>query len=203
MQEAGSGVSDRWQARFNEILNDIQAIIRDNIAGSQSVKELVLNLKNFSRLDQAQWKEVSLVEGLETSLKILKPQIAEGIEVVREFEADPPVYCNPGQMNQVFVNIISNALQAMGDSGVLTLRTRQQGGRLEISISDTGKGIPPDVVSKIFDPFFTTKEINQGTGLGLSISYSIIKKHNGEIEVDSSPGKGTTFILKIPIRQSK
>ncbi|HHJ51862.1 MAG TPA: HAMP domain-containing histidine kinase, partial [Caldithrix abyssi] len=80
---------------------------------------------------------------------------------------------------------------------------RQQGGRLEISISDTGKGIPPDVVSKIFDPFFTTKEINQGTGLGLSISYSIVKKHNGEIEVDSSPGKGTTFILKIPIRQSK
>jgi len=198
-QKIGEEAKAPWQHRFQTIIEDLESIIHDNLNGSQSVKELVQNLKNFSRLDQAQWKEAHVVEGLESSLKILKPQFTPEIHIVKDYAADPPVYCNPGQLNQVFVNLLSNALQAIGERGTITIRTRQEKADLLISIHDDGKGIPPEIISKIFDPFFTTKDVNKGTGLGLSISYQIIEKHRGTIFVDSAPGAGTTFTIRLPV----
>ena len=191
------------EKRFLSIAGDLQDIIHDNLNGSKSVKELVLNLKNFSRLDQAEWKESRLSEGIESSLKILKPQLTKEIQIVKDFRTDPLIFCNPGQLNQVFVNLLSNALQAVDGKGRITISMKAAAGGLEISITDTGKGIPQEIQQKIFDPFFTTKEVNKGTGLGLSISYTIIKSHNGKLTVKSKPGEGSVFTIFLPPGQKK
>ena len=186
-------------SRFRQIVSDLKEIIADNLNGSKSVKELVLNLKNFSRLDQADWKETRLSSGIESSLHILKPQLNDSIRIVKEYADDPPIFCNPGQLNQVFLNILSNAIQALNGSGVITISLKRRGNRLLARIADTGRGIPKEILPKIFDPFFTTKEVNQGSGLGLSISYSIIQKHKGKLSVESAPGKGSVFTIELPL----
>ena len=126
---------------------------------------------------------------------ILEPS---GCSTKKSFLAKRMIECNPGQINQVFLNLLSNAAQAIKGEGSITIATEEDEKNLYVKISDTGSGIPPDVVSKIFDPFFTTKDVGKGTGLGLSISYSIIKNHQGKIEVESQVGKGTTFTLTLP-----
>ncbi len=186
---------------FRRILDDIRSIVHDNIAGSQNVKELVLNLKNFSRLDQADWKEARLCAGIESSIKILKPQIPASVAIVKEFKDDPLIFCNPGQLNQVFINLISNAVQAIEGEGRVTIRTYIRDSFLIIEIEDTGIGLSKENLKRIFDPFFTTKDIDKGTGLGLSISYAIVQKHKGRIEVNSEEGKGSIFRIKLPMNK--
>ncbi len=190
---------DALHTRFLQIVSDLKEIISDNLNGSKSVKELVLNLKNFSRIDQADWKETRLRSGIESSLHILKPQLNDSIRVVKEYVDDLPVYCNPGQINQVFLNILSNAIQALNGSGTITITLKTRGKYLTVAIADTGSGIPKEILPKIFDPFFTTKEVNQGSGLGLSISYSIIRSHRGNLSVTSSPGEGSVFTIELPL----
>ncbi len=185
--------------QFKAITDDIRSIVEDNIAGSHAVKEIIRNLKSFSRIDQADWKEARMSECIQTCLNILKPQISPNIEIQTRFEDDPVLYCNPGQMNQVFVNVISNALQALDQQGRIEIYTIREGNHLSIRVTDNGRGIAPEHLANIFDPFFTTKEVNEGTGLGLSISYSIIQKHNGNISVNSKPNAGTTFIIELPL----
>ena len=189
----------KTSAEFREILNDIKSIIKDNKRGSLSVKEIVQNLKSFSRLDQAEWKKAFPVEGIENSLKILKPQISDKITIKKDLAFNPEINCNPGQLNQVFVNIIMNALQALEMGGTLEMKSLRKGDKLLITFSDDGPGIDKKIISKIFDPFFTTKDVNKGTGLGLSISYSIIQSHGGELSVASTPGKGTVFTIELPL----
>jgi signal transduction histidine kinase len=159
--------------KIDSILPDLKNLINDTIHGSQMVKNLVDNLRKFSHLDQAQWKEVDIHQGIESSLMILNPEIKHRIKIEKDFKAIRLIECNPGQINQVFLN-------------------------LHVHISDTGSGIPSEILNKIFDPFFTTKDVGKGTGLGLSISYSIIKNHNGSIEVESNVGKGSIFTLALP-----
>ncbi len=193
-------VRAHYAVHFHQLMADIRAIISDNLKGSQSIRELVQQLKSFSRIDQAEWKNSHVVEGIESSLRLLQHQMGNRITVIKQYEVDPEIYCNPAQLNQVFVNILINAIQAIEGKGTITVRTFRSEENLFIRISDTGKGIPPEVQGKIFDPFFTTKDVNQGTGLGLSISYSIIQKHNGSITVESKTGKGTTFTIRLPLR---
>jgi signal transduction histidine kinase len=190
---------DALHTRFLQIVSDLKEIVSDNLNGSKSVKELVLNLKNFSRIDQADWKETRLRSGIESSLHILKPQLNDSIRVVKEYVDDLPVYCNPGQLNQVFLNILSNAIQALNGSGTITITLKTRGKYLTVAIADTGSGIPKEILPKIFDPFFTTKEVNQGSGLGLSISYSIIRNHRGNLSVTSRPGEGSVFTIELPL----
>ncbi len=187
------------QQKFDDLVRELKSIITDNLSGSRNVKELVQNLKNFSRLDQADWKEAHLVEGIESSLKILKSQLSDQIKIVRNFHNDPLVFCNPGQLNQVFLNLLSNALHAMPGQGTLTITTKVEHDFYIVEISDTGCGIPEDIQKKIFDPFFTTKDVNQGSGLGLSISYTIIKGHKGKLMVESKLGQGSTFSVHLPL----
>jgi len=194
-----SSQKDKREDDFGRIIDELRSIIADNIRGSRSVKELVLDLKNFSRLDQAQWKDAQLVSGIESSLRILQAQMRPDIEIIRDFRADPLLFCNPGQLNQVFINVISNAIQALEGKGTITIRTYVQGDQLNIEFEDSGKGIPKEILPRIFDPFFTTKDVNEGSGLGLSISYSIVKKHNGSLLVDSTPGKGSKFTIVLPL----
>jgi len=183
------------------ILPDIKNLISDTIHGSQMVKNLVDNLRRFSHLDQAQWKTVDIHEGLESSLMILHPELKHRIRLIKKYHAKKMIACNPGQINQVFLNLLSNAAQAIDGEGSITIETREEKENLIISISDSGSGIPEAIISKIFDPFFTTKDVGKGTGLGLSISYSIIKNHGGKIEVNSTAGKGSIFTVILPYNE--
>lgn len=171
-------------------------IIEENV---EKASRIVRNLRNFSRAPEFHPEFVDVNSLLEKSLEFVRHEL-KGIEVVKDFDTDlPEVLADPLQLQQVFVNIITNACQAMPNGGTLTLATRGGDEMVEIRISDTGVGIPKEHLSKIFDPFFTTRKVGKGTGLGLSISYKIVDAHNGKIEVESEVGKGSTFIIKLPI----
>ena len=185
--------------QIQSILSELNEIIEDSANGSKVLKDIVQNLKNFSRLDQAEWKEARLSEIIDSCLKIVKPQIPDHITIETNLEADPAFYCNPGQLNQVFLNLITNALQAVTEKGSIKIHSKIIDAHLYIEVKDDGPGIPEGIIKKIFDPFFTTKPVNKGTGLGLSISYSIIQKHKGELSVKSSKFSGTTFTIKLPL----
>jgi signal transduction histidine kinase len=182
--------------------------------GTQRIREIVLSLRNFSRLDEAEFKPVDIHEGIDSTLMILqnrlkaKPNFPE-IEIVKSYAPLPPIDCFPSQLNQVLMNIIANAIDALESQ--LTLSTPQiqihtkllEHNRAAIHILDNGSGIPPHIQSKLFDPFFTTKEVGKGTGNGLSISYQIVvNKHGGNLSCKSTPGEGTEFIIEIPVNQT-
>lgn len=181
------------------ILDDVDTLLRESIDGTVRVHEIVKNLKSFARIDEAEIKEADLNEELETTLKIVWNELKYKCKVVKNFGDIPLTYCNPGQLNQVFMNLLVNAAQAIEDKGEIRIETKTDGSRIHIEIADTGKGISQQHLQRIFDPFFTTKPVGKGTGLGLSISYGIIQKHNGTIDVTSEPGKGTTFSITLPI----
>lgn len=164
------------------------------------VAKIIFALKSFSRFGGVQvWRESDLAEGLETVLTIYQNQIKHGTELIREFEALPPVRCLPDEINQVWTNLIQNALQAMDHKGTLTISLRREGEDALVAISDTGCGMPPELQARIFDPFFTTKAAGEGTGLGLDIVRKIVEKHRGRITVDSEIGRGSTFTVHLPI----
>ena len=177
---------------------DIETLIGDAINGSQMVKTLVEHLRRFSHIDQAERKVSDIHEGLETCLMILKPQLSERIRIHRDFQSGGLLECNIGQLNQVFLNVLANAAQALPGEGDIWIHTEDRDQQCIIGIRDNGPGISPEVLSRIFDPFYTTKDVGEGTGLGLSISYAIVKQHQGEIQIESDPGKGALVILTLP-----
>jgi two-component system, NtrC family, sensor kinase len=160
----------------------------------------VINLKNFSRLDRSKTASFDLNEGLESTLLLARHEL-KGHNVKTHFGDIPPITCSPSQINQVFLNLINNAAQAIeGSRGVVTITTRRtDAAHIAVEVHDNGKGIPAEVLPRIFDPFFTTKEVGKGTGLGLSIVYKIVKQHGGTINVDSNVGVGTRFTVVLPL----
>uniref|UniRef100_UPI00272E8116 sensor histidine kinase n=1 Tax=Geoalkalibacter sp. TaxID=3041440 RepID=UPI00272E8116 len=142
------------------------------------------------------------VQCLESTINIVWNEIKYKAELVRDYEDLPPLLCHPQQLGQVFMNLLVNAAQAIDKRGTIKIRARHEEGRLKVAISDSGCGIAPEHLAKLFDPFFTTKEVGKGTGLGLSIAYEIIKKHGGEIQVESAPGCGSTFTISLPVAAS-
>ncbi|MEG4501088.1 response regulator [Microcoleus sp. F10-C6] len=182
--------------------------------GSDRIRQLVLSLCNFSRLDEADCKPVDIHAGIDSTLLILQHRLKArpdfpAIQVIKNYGQLPEVECHPSQLNQVFMNILSNAIDALQTSGVrdnqqptITISTSiGSGNSIAISIADNGVGIPELIRSKLFDPFFTTKPLGKGTGLGLSISHQIVtEKHGGKIECDSTLEKGTEFVVQIPLR---
>jgi signal transduction histidine kinase len=181
---------------------DIPALLEESLEGAARVRKIVQDLKDFSHAgDNDEWEWADLHQCLESTLNIVYNEIKYKARVVKEFGALPAVQCLPRQLNQVFLNLLINAVHAIETEGTITIRTGAEGGKVWVEISDTGKGIKPEYLDKIFDPFFTTKPVGQGTGLGLSVSYSIIRKHQGEILVDSPPGRGATFKVVLPVQQ--
>ena len=168
---------------------------------STGVTKIVQDLKDFSRVDQAEHQLANLNDALESTLNVVWNEIKYKAEVVRELGDIPEIECVPAQINQVFMNLLVNAAQAIEQRGSITLRSGLENGYVWFEFADTGKGMNAETVKRIFEPFYTTKPIGQGTGLGLSISYDIIvKKHGGRIDVSSEPGQGTTFRLWLPQR---
>ena len=187
------------------IKNEIGNLLQGIEDGATRTAEIVKGLRTFSRLDETELKKVSVHEGLDSTLVLLRSSMPGNVQVIRNYETIPSIECFPGKLNQVFMNIMSNALYAMdkkhsGKTEYLTVSTAlYDGSHVQVRIADTGTGMPDSVREKIFDPFFTTKEIGEGTGLGLSIVFSIIEKHKGKIVVHSMLGKGTEFQIVLPI----
>jgi two-component system NtrC family sensor kinase len=191
---------EKDKADLEYIVKDLPKLISSCEDGARRTRDIVLGLRGFSRLEEAQIKQVDIHEGLENTLQLLTGELKNRIKVHKHFEKLPKVNCYPSQLNQVFMNVLSNAAQSIESEGEIHITTKPIGAdRVEISIRDTGKGMSKTTVEKIFDPFFTTKGLGSGTGLGLSISYGVIQKHGGEILVSSEPGKGTEFRIILPI----
>ncbi len=182
------------------VIEELESLVKDGLFGTGQVAEIVGNLKDFSRLDRSKVSKFNLNDGLDSTLLLAK-HLLKSVEVHKKFSDLPEIVCSPSQLNQVFLNLITNAAQALPDEhGIITLSSRVEGDGVAVDVVDNGKGIPPDVLPKIFDPFFTTKEIGKGTGLGLSISYKIIRQHGGRITVDSRPELGTKFTVWLPLK---
>ncbi len=186
------------------IRKDLPNLIQSCEEGAKRTRDIVVGLRNFSRLEEAILKEFDIHESLNTTLQLLSGELKNRVVVHKQYGDVPAIVCYASQINQVFMNILSNAVQAIEDKGEIWISTkmiqRDDQPRISIAIQDSGKGMLPNVLEKIFDPFFSTKGIGQGTGLGLSISYGIIEKHGGEILVKSQAGVGTEFTVILPLR---
>ena len=180
------------------LLEDLSCLVDESIEGIDRVCQIVQNLKDFSHVDEQDRKSSNLNDGLESTLKIVGNELKYKAEVCTELGSIPKVMCYPQQLNQVFVNLLVNAAQAITERGKIWIRTYHNDGYVVVEVEDTGKGISAEDMKKVFDPFFTTKPVGKGTGLGLSVSYGIIKRHGGRIEVESDLGKGTTFRVLLP-----
>ena len=180
------------------LLNDITDLIKECREGTGRIKKIVLDLKDFAHPGDDKLKSVDINENIDSTLNVVWNEIKYKATVAKEYGELPFVKCYPQQLNQVFMNLFVNAAQAIEGNGEIVISTATVDGYVEIKVSDTGTGIPEENISKLFDPFFTTKEVGKGTGLGLNVAYNIIKKHNGNIKVESRVGKGTTFTVQIP-----
>ncbi len=181
--------------------SDINELLSETSDGISRVREIVLSLKEFSHVGENRWEIANIHEGIDSTLNIVHNEIKYKAVVTKNYGQIEDIQCIPSQLNQVFMNFLVNAAHAIEDNGEINITTSQQGDRVTIQISDNGCGIPKDKQAKIFDPFFTTKPVGKGTGLGLSLSYKIIEKHHGSIDLISEEGKGTTFIISLPVMQ--
>lgn len=187
---------------LNYVIDEIDKLMDGIEEGAKRTAEIVKDLRNFSRLDEDVLKKANVEEGLDSTLSLLRRKIEPKIKVFCSYANVPEIDCNPGKLNQVFMNIMTNAVQAMPDGGELHIRTETLGDRIVIGIRDTGMGMTEAVRNRIFDPFFTTKDVGEGTGLGLSITFGIIEKHKGTIEVITELGIGTEFVITLPIQKT-
>lgn len=185
------------------LLKDLDKLIKSCKNGAERTKDIVASLRSFSRLDEADIKHVDIHEGINSTLEILTHLYKNRINIHKNYGNVPKVQCYAGQLNQVFMNLLSNAAQAIKDKGDVWIETQTKGNNVIISFKDNGKGISEENKIKLFTPFFTTKPVGEGTGLGLSISYGIVEKHNGRIWAESEEGVGTTFNIEIPIEGAK
>jgi len=199
-----SGNLDRIEGLEKEmdidfILDDTPNLIKESQEGAERIRKIVIDLKDFAHPGEQKLQYADINKALNSTLNIVWNEIKYKATVTKDYGDLPEVQCYPQQLNQVFMNLLVNAAQAIEKQGEIKITTGALDGKVEIKISDTGKGIAKENLSKIFDPFFTTKEIGKGTGLGLNVAYNIIKKHKGTIDVQSEVGKGTTFTIRIPV----
>jgi two-component system, NtrC family, sensor kinase len=196
----GGGVGKALDLDF--LSEDLPDLLRETRDGLDRVTKIVRDLKDFSRVDTSDaWESADLVAGLESTLNIVQNEVKYKATIERQLVALPEVCCRPSEINQVFMNLLVNAAQAIPERGVIRLANGFDDEHVWIEVSDTGRGMTAEVRNRIFEPFYTTKPVGQGTGLGLSLSYTIVQKHHGRIDVDSLPGRGTTFRVTLPRRQ--
>jgi signal transduction histidine kinase len=189
------------EIELDYLFEDIPALLKESTDGLSRVSKIVIDLKSFAHAAADVWEIADIQEGLESTLNVVWNELKYKVDLVRDYNELPQIECKLSQLNQVFLNMLVNAAQAIKEHGIITLRTRQAGDQVIVEISDTGQGIAKENLIRIFDPFFTTKPVGKGTGLGLTLSYGIVKKHHGKIEVESKIGSGTTFRIYLPIRQ--
>ncbi|MGI9069251.1 MAG: sensor histidine kinase [Pyrinomonadaceae bacterium] len=204
-EEAMQSVNSlKAKIKYERLVGDLNSILADCREGAERICDVVKNLRLFSRLDEAELKKVDIHSGIDSTVRLLSRYFSGGQVTLRRDYGDlPPISCYAGQLNQVWMNLLVNAAQAIPEQGEVGISTKLEHGSVSVAISDTGAGIPEDQLSRIFDPFFTTKPVGEGTGLGLSISYGIIERHGGTIQVESQVGAGTTFTVRIPTSENE
>jgi signal transduction histidine kinase len=197
-----SGDSAPDTVRWLSLGVDIDSLVGEIRNSAGRISELVGAMKNYSHLDQGQFEEIDIHEGLNSTLVMFSYKFKKGIKLVKDYDPSlPKISAQGGELNQVWTNIIHNAIDAMDGEGTLTITTSLDGDCILVEIGDTGPGVPPSIQRRIFEPFFTTKDVGHGTGLGLDISYRIVvRRHHGDIRVDSRPGD-TRFQVRLPVRQ--
>ena len=197
--------SFKKQIDLEFVNNEIVTLLSGISEGAKRTAEIIRSLRNFSRLDESDTKPVDLNEGLESTLVLVRNNIPSNVTVVKDLGNLPQVECQAGKINQIFMNLISNAIQAIkskevqNDEETITIRSRYEAQQVKVSIKDSGVGMSEEVKHRIFEPFFTTKDVGEGTGLGLSIVFSIIETHKGNIEVITKPNEGTEFIVTLNV----
>jgi len=190
----------KQQTDITYLREDVGNLLSESMDGLQRVKRIVQDLKDFSHVDENGMQSANLEQGLDSTLNVVGNELKYKTKVVKEYGGIPNIECIPAQLNQVFMNLLVNAVQAIENHGQITIRTGQEEAFVWVEVEDTGKGINPEHLDRIFDPFFTTKPVGSGTGLGLSLSYGIVQKHGGRIEVKSEVGKGTTMRVWLPAK---
>ena len=181
-------------------VEDCRALINDSIEGLEQLSEMALSLKDFSRLDRAPVAKYHVNDGLDRTLLIAKNALKHKVRIIKQYGEVDEITCSPSQINQVFLNLITNAAQALDDQGDIAISTTQDEHSVRVTIADNGCGIPEDILEKIRDPFFTTKQVGEGTGLGLAIVEKIIASHGGQLQIESEVGKGSAFTVVLPRR---
>lgn len=199
VRQASVKLSGALRSVADADLGDARELLGDSVEGLDQLTNLVRNMKGFARVDSDGMDLMDVNESIESALMIAQHQLRDRITVTKELSEVPPVRCVPSQINQVMLNLINNAAQAMDDGGTLILRSKRNGDFVEMEVEDNGKGIPDNVMPKIFDPFFTTKPVGEGTGLGLSIVHKIVHAHDGNIKVRTTADIGTTFTVSLPV----
>lgn len=184
---------------YDFLRGDVSDLLKESAEGIERVKHIITALKDFSRKDDLALQPVDIHKALETTLSVAWNEIKYKAEVVKNFSDIPPVICHLGQVNQVFMNLLVNAAQAIEDFGTVTVSTSVENDMVAIRIADNGGGIAPDQLNRVFEPFFTTKPVGEGTGLGLALAYNIVRKHGGDLKVSSELGVGSQFTVLLPI----
>jgi two-component system, NtrC family, sensor kinase len=187
---------------FDFIMADLADIFAECRQGTDRIRKIIADLRDFARPGEPEHQLTDINQGLDAAINLVSSELKNKAELIKEYGDLPRINCCSRQINQVFINLLVNAAQAIETHGIIRVRTRVRGKNVEVHISDTGQGIPEQNLSRIFDPFFTTRAVGEGTGLGLSMVYGIIKKHSGEIVVESKVGQGTCFILRLPINEN-
>jgi two-component system NtrC family sensor kinase len=192
-------IKERVELKF--LREDLLPLLQESEEGLRRVRQIVRDMVDFSQVDDTHWHRADLHKGLDSTLNIVRNELKYVADVVKDYGTIPDVECLPSQLNQVFLNMLVNAAQAIkGKRGKITVRTGKVGpGHVFVEIADDGEGIPPENLKRIFDPFFTTRPVGKGTGLGLSLCYGIVSKHQGKIEVRSEPGVGSAFRVVLPV----
>jgi PAS domain S-box-containing protein len=189
--EAAAGLDYLW--------DDLQDITAESMDGIERIRNIVLSLRTFSHLGEADLKQVNISEGLRSTLRLVRPMGKNRVRFVENIEDLPLISCYPGELNQVFLNLLTNAVQSIEGEGQVEVTAFQQDQRLVITIRDTGCGMDANTLAHLGEPFFTTKPVGSGTGLGLSISYGIVERHGGKLGFESQPGVGTTATVEVPV----
>ncbi len=187
---------------YSFLVNETKDLLKGINEGASRSEHIVKDLRTFSRLDENEFKGVNIHEGIDSTLLLLSNKLKDRITIHKYYGELPHIECLPGKLNQVFMNILMNSILAIEDKGEISITTVHDGDHATIRIKDNGRGMSSEVRKHIFEPFYTTRAVGKGTGLGLSISYSIVEEHNGTIEVESSPGEGSEFILTFPIQKA-
>jgi len=194
-------VDTQHNRELNRLLGILDDVCRNNNVATERIMSIVGSLKNFARLDEAERKKVDIHEGLDSTLTLVRHELTNRIQLIKQYAELPDIECFPNQLNQVFMNIVVNAIQAIPGHGTIKIKTSRDHDLVKIAISDSGTGIAPENLGKVFDPGYTTKGVGVGTGVGLSISYKIVQNHGGKIEIESS-SRGSTFTITLPLKDS-
>lgn len=204
VESPDTGLRDQWQSGdLDFVLEDFSQLLGESVSGVDRVARIVADLKAFARIDVQGREYTDLNDLIRRACNVAAPHLGERITVEQALSPLPLLECDGAQLNQVFLNLLLNAAEAIDGPGTVCFRTLAREHEIEIAVSDTGAGIPPQVLPRIFDPFFTTKDVGQGTGLGLTVCYNVVKAHGGTIKVDTEPGKGTTLTMVLPLKPAE